>query len=694
MHSFRSFWIEPVESITSEDLESRIHVLELLLNLYECEQARRSRSSDASPDDAPPSDTVGGESVRDTAARLRGTSVAQNDEKLLDYNRVLTSKPQTKADFRLRNYLMALLRLVPPEVVGLVCLSYTTRHLSRQNMRWKTSMAQFLVNNQDSLFLPEVRKVLPQGFLDVIRPQWKDVVLHHPPLQNSQLSSSDDHVILLRVLALLGSGGFPVKVLHRSSLSMAWNAEGQPFSQTHDLPLVLQDESRCEIALKRLQQNGYLSRHTDELDEEHVVVEKKVRVAFDDDADHQALKVLAFMLVIYARYSKLLLPAFEYVMSYLDEAAFVQSLSSFQILVVVETCISASYFREIEWKMKIMSTAQKLLSSFDYLIAKARLRNLALKRINSTFDHNEKPDLPKTHLHFDKRSNALACQVSLFEVQLLQDKGKHDEALRILEDMAPLDSDNVSALEQIQLDEAILRRGKILRFKGCFKESLLCFEEFLSSPGRPRIVGKATSQLSAVMCEVGKAEAAVGFVQQELTLLKEFGEGLQSRNAIRLRMALAEAYLMADIQKPRTRNWEYALALFNEVDKELSQSGLARVGKMVRFRAKVGIAIVHHVHGGDVTCWDEAENAARQCGWGTGHSDMIISLAKCALAYQEGNIPQADQYLSQAAAVFEQSGRQYHFTGLGSVWHDYLLNQIATVLGQDAERLGIINRMN
>lgn len=125
----------------------------------------------------------------------------------------------------------------------------------------------------------------------------------------------------------------------------------------------------------------------------------------------------------------------------------------------------------------IISRTQQLLAPFDFMISMVRLRSSVLKRIESSFNPLEL-DLPRTYLRLDKRANALACQVALFEAQLLIDDSDHDGALHILNSVLPLDANNISPLEQIQIGEATIHRGRILRYKGMFHESLSCFQTF------------------------------------------------------------------------------------------------------------------------------------------------------------------------------------------------------------------------
>lgn len=174
-------------------------------------------------------------------------------------------------------------------------------------------------------------------------------------------------------------------------------------------------------------------------------------------------------------------------------------------------------------------------------------------------------------------------------------------------------------------------------------------------------------------------------------------EDLHGRNATRLRIALAEAQLMAWMQNPqRSDHCVSALSLFHELHGQLSRTNLARVGRFNLFRASAGIAIIHQLScnfDSGICWWKNVESVAHQCGWETGHSDMIIALSRCELAVQQGSVLVAHYYLKEATKYYRFSGRQFQCTSLGTTWHDYLLGKISAALGTDQESLNCIESL-
>jgi hypothetical protein len=70
----------------------------------------------------------------------------------------------------------------------------------------------------------------------------------------------------------------------------------------------------------------------------------------------------------------------------------------------------------------------------------------------------------------------------------------------------------------------------------------------------------------------------------------------------------------------------------------------------------------------------------RQQIWpSVGHGQMIAVYSRSQIAHQLG-YPEATELAEQARAIFAETGRQYHFTGHGTIWPD--------IIGSMEERQG------
>jgi len=378
-----------------------------------------------------------------------------------------------------------------------------------------------------------------------------------------------------------------------------------------------------------------------------------------------------------------MIPQLQHVLPYLDEDSVYGRLKHSEIDQLADVCLSASYFLDLGWKEKVLNTAERLLRSRDRNPAMVELRRIALERLYRTPSPEQQVhqlrELSSQFRPIDERSNAHFGEMVLLLAHLLVDLTEHQLAVSVLETFKPRDPHRASRLEQVIVNDVLSIRGQILRFTGDFVKARLCFFQLLRRTPTPP---KLTTQLSAVSCELGDFDYAIGILTDEIKGLQDAGDRMDSLNAKRLRLALADAYLMKAIKLEPSQGLdgelvERASGLFGSLAEHFKETDeLWKVGKINRFRVLTALAIIEHLQGNPrraLERWDAAQAASRKC-WSPGHTDMVIMYSKCELMYRLGEHRGAYSLESEAVRLYQRVGRRYHFTGLGSIWQDHIGN--------------------
>lgn len=309
------------------------------------------------------------------------------------------------------------------------------------------------------------------------------------------------------------------------------------------------------------------------------------------------------------------------------------------------------------------------------------LARISMKQAETQIDQ-VRALITDNHPH-DKRSNAHFAEMLLFEARLLVDLERHSEALSVLSTFKVRDPWDISKLEQIQLSEMTFLRGLIDRYDGNFIESRVCFLQLLGQlPSPPKIM----TQLSAVSCEIGQFPFAIASLIDELRSLARSGYPKDGQNVRRLRLSLAEAYLMSAVKLVASQ-WEdikehkislQALELIGKAREQIeilrrhleNADNLQKAGIINRFRISLVAAIAEHL-AGDPLCavsrWNEALEFSHT-SWPDSYSDMIIAYSKADLMYRLGEQVAALDLEQFAFKLHSKTRRRYHFTGFGTIW--------------------------
>ncbi|KAK5637608.1 hypothetical protein RRF57_013323 [Xylaria bambusicola] len=497
---------------------------------------------------------------------------------------------------------------------------------------------------------------------------------------------------LATLVALLGGNCITLKLLERASSNrLAWGSDGNIELQQLNVLPVLSEWCRCQRALRRLDNMSLItfidctsfSMPEDVLD--HIISSVQdlnvwkltaVKVIVHVFPEHRHLEPANYFQV-----SSAMIPQLRHVLQYLDDAVIRDRFQPPQRIHIANVCLSGSYFSEISLKETILTAAEKLLIPQDQTFTRIRLRRMALARISQ----KEPPSQQLNELCLflsqfrpeDKRSNAYFGEMIVFASRLLIDLQQHQGALSMIERFRPCDLNDISRLEQSQLNDIELTRGEILRYEGRFEESYDIFLRLLGQlPSPPKII----TQLSAVACELEKFDSAITMLNDELKTLASRSI-TDSRNGRRLQLALAEAYVMkavklAILSPPETpKIIDTARGVLNHLSEYFAKAdNLQKVGKINRFKVVVGWSIIEHLTGDPrraLESWDNAQAASREC-WPEGFTDMVILYSKCELMYTLGDRGTASRCRQLALRLYRATGRKYYLTGLGSIWMDYV----------------------
>ncbi|KAL2014913.1 hypothetical protein VTK56DRAFT_7009 [Thermocarpiscus australiensis] len=432
----------------------------------------------------------------------------------------------------------------------------------------------------------------------------------------------EDSTELLKLLVFLG-GNLSRKFLERLRESkVTWGNRGDiQLQHPRNIPVVA-DESRLTRAIQTLEKHFVLSKEGASVLSVLPSVRQEVESAARDSVEwkFRALSAVLHVFpehrhlqpVYYFNVANASLPQLRYVLPYLRDPAVYSKLESFQVTQAANVCMSSSYFLGSDWKQDVLNAAEILLGLDDQTRARFKLRSMELSRISgkSTSD-KQLPEIDELRLSFrphDERSNAYLGEMVLFQARLLIDIGEYQQALLVLDTFRPLDPVRVSKIEQSTLNDIAFVRGEVARYRGKFAEAEASFLRLLDYTPPP---AKVATQLSAVCCELGRFDFSIRSLNNDLELLEKNGHAMESRNANRLQLALAEAYLMKAVKLAASQKEDIAAHKVSITVLELAGKArglleclwpsfddvrrLGKVGKINRFKVLAAFAITENL---------------------------------------------------------------------------------------------------
>ena len=356
-----------------------------------------------------------------------------------------------------------------------------------------------------------------------------------------------------------------------------------------------------------------------------------------------------------------------------------------------ETLLSATQFGDWTWKQQAIHAAG-VMSAHSKSQVNALRHDFRRLDLEALYGPNSQRWLypPVDIVPRNKRENALLGELRIMVIKsLIHKSASSKQVLEATHAFCPVDSNLVSCQENHVILENMALYGKVLRFEGRFKEaSKRLFEAHnFATKIRSRSVVKIGAQCGSVESELGHHKNAVQFLQMEVTILGD-RQPLDQGSGRILTLALANAHLLEAL-------WEMQSGAFHEQGFEAAEKHLNWLDNVYRairkpglimkqriFSVKCGLAMIHHARAEHharvehelrvaMDWWEMAEEASY---WqDRGYTSMITAYSRSQLGFQLRRAD-ANHLYQQATETWRKLGhrRQYHFTGLGTIWPDLL----------------------
>lgn len=362
-------------------------------------------------------------------------------------------------------------------------------------------------------------------------------------------------------------------------------------------------------------------------------------------------------------------------------------LQKFHCYDAIEVCLSASSFRGLEWKREVIEAALRLAAAgpqdpIESALISARLhtRQLCLSHLASAapleLSDAGLPSYPSS----DARSLAYSVDLVLWKIHNYTRQQHLDSASKELSSLAaPIFA---SALGKAQTAKLELAHGVILHFQGRFIEAYEILRHL------PPTNSKVLSHLSAVMCEMRQCDRAITRLEGWLQVSMR----PHSRASRRIKLALANAWLLKTLFQTSESQDKHAmystgLETANRLYGELQESqGLDWLDIV---SISVGYAMAKHISlqiEPAIDAWRHVRHVSRKYGMPVGYTDMVSAYSLSDLECKRGGVAESDIYARQAKEIFSSTGKQYHFTGLGTIWLD-ILTQWFSASGRESNAI-------
>lgn len=343
---------------------------------------------------------------------------------------------------------------------------------------------------------------------------------------------------------------------------------------------------------------------------------------------------------------------------------------------LVETCISASAFSNVNSKRSFLQVAENIQATLlqGKPDARVKARRMALSRLYP--DEIDPPLESITELMplFDRqtnRSNAHYGQIVVMLAQrMLHDFVEPRIIQSTIDQFCPRTEGSPSYQEEQVMTEGQFIVAKSYMVWGQFDISEQCFQRVLNTAQSRgfRLIKRAVPHYCQVLCERGRVEAAVAILRTELT-----DSTLAKSTKDKLTLTMANALLMKSLHTVDTMALKEADILFETLLHRLP-AWPSTLGKANLFAIKAGQAMIYYQHGSCLRTafdkWEAARQAAVDAWPEPGYSQMIAIYAQSEIAFRLG-LGDAQSLLDRAISLFRRVGRrQYYFLGHGSSWLD------------------------
>ncbi|KAL2693528.1 hypothetical protein Neosp_000088 [[Neocosmospora] mangrovei] len=337
---------------------------------------------------------------------------------------------------------------------------------------------------------------------------------------------------------------------------------------------------------------------------------------------------------------------------------------------LVLTLVEASRFPNMAWKRFAVSQAEIASHGLahPYLECRIAQSQSLLSRIAGDMDHATRAigNPVQTEVEIDKRMHSALGQATIQRALNCIQVEDLSVAKELLEQWTPLDKD-LSLVEQVTVFRKDVLLGRILRFLGAFKESLVHLERARGTVENCKDLlfdedlCDLTCEHSDTLRELDDPGAAEQHLRAEIA--RQDQNGLSSGKS-RLEISLAEAL--------------FAQGLFQEAEKLCldvqSRPGLLKFEKL---RLHITLAKIRHVQSdneGALSYWSGAMKEIGKFKLTNGRATRIIVISICDTLSGLGQTWLVDESLKQVESLDEMAkpgGTQHWIAGMRH-WLEYL----------------------
>ncbi|KAK8057022.1 hypothetical protein PG996_010959 [Apiospora saccharicola] len=337
------------------------------------------------------------------------------------------------------------------------------------------------------------------------------------------------------------------------------------------------------------------------------------------------------------------------------------------MLVVVESCLSASCFADRLWKENVLRIADGLLPAASrdeitrLLQVRIQLRQTTMTRL---YGSAGEPDftIPAT----DERTNGYFASEVTLRVQTCLEFGLLASARSMLSRYNPGRFGRLSAFEAAQKQEIALLEGIIYRLEGQFSAAIPLL---ISCMRHHWLETRCVVHLAAVECELGQSSSAIDRLDAFIST------AVSNR---RPRLALANAHLTRLLtalrdKKPYMHLVPATKRLFTALDETGGRQTGNRTLMLDRVNIAIALAMLEHIAGNldsASAAWQRALGDSKRHHASPGYTDMVISYSSYELETRRGDPAEASLLEAKARLLFASTGRQYYMTSLGTIWPD------------------------
>lgn len=372
------------------------------------------------------------------------------------------------------------------------------------------------------------------------------------------------------------------------------------------------------------------------------------------------------------------------VTQYYDHLQAMQLISMKVKRSVSRALIASTYFSPIALSLESVLRAEQIAATLSE--PDKCLDMMILTRKCSLFRSEGLP-LPDMcdHSSFspdNKRLNAVCGQLSLVRSSMSLQDEDINTAFSLLQDIQPVDRSDISTLEELILQKKAILWGQIRRCQGRFEEARQILEAIYEARHFPRgvvSVGESScelvSNLAATLCELGDAGKAEILLSTKLEDILENENNPfvpQNDDILKLKLALAEAALQ------QGEYWR-AQDLYWDLNRYICITPSQPESIRTTCRSYIGLARVYHAQESWASALKHLERALRIYEKYPSAQDYGLVVVYASISHVKerlGDAQGAASSADEARKLFEFTGRQYWYTGLGTGWFDEVMTGI------------------